>query len=64
MSDHRRREDERLFLMRRRCDCGCGRYAELVRGPIGWRAKRLPADRSKWRALAYQCAESERVEAA
>jgi hypothetical protein len=59
-----RRDEERLFLIRRRCDCGCGRYAKIVRGPPGWQAKRLPDDRSKWRGLARHCAESERAEAA
>jgi hypothetical protein len=65
MSSNRRRDEEqRLFLMRRRCDCGCNRYAEICCGPLGRRAKRLPDDRSKWRGLATACAEAEQQEAA
>lgn len=61
MSD--RRDMERAFLLSRRyCECGCGRRCDRAVGPPG--TKRLPVDRSKWRALASQCAESERAEAA
>jgi len=54
----RRREEQRLFLLaRRRCDCGCGRVADTVVGPLG--SKRLPRDRSRWRAMAWQCVNEE-----
>lgn len=51
----RRRDAERLFLIRRRCDCGYGRVADTVRAPAGWRAKLLPAESvecARWRGSA------------
>jgi hypothetical protein len=60
MTKNRRRETEqRLYLARRRCDCGCNKFAEVIKGPIGWRAKRLPEERDRWRCLATACAEAE-----
>lgn len=53
------REELRRFLFRKHCDCGCGRVADTVRGPIGWRARALPDDRTRWRALAMLCAGDE-----
>jgi len=51
----------RLFLMNNRfCQCGCNRYADCVRPPAGWRAKAMPQDRNKWRALSHGCAAAER----
>lgn len=58
------RSDLRVFLSRQRCACGCGRVADTVCGPPGWRAKALPRDRSRWRAMAYQCAQDEQHKAA
>jgi hypothetical protein len=47
--------DLRAFLFRRRCACGCGRHADLVRGPAGWRGNSLP-DRARWRGMTWDCA--------
>jgi hypothetical protein len=54
--------DLRAFLFRRRCACGCGRHAEVVRGPAGWHGKALP-DRARWRAMAWPCAINEESKA-
>jgi hypothetical protein len=56
------RDIAQMFLARRRCECGCGRVADTVIGPP--RSKRLPSDQSKWRGLAWACAEAEQQEAA
>jgi hypothetical protein len=53
-----------VFLRGRHCECGCGRVADTVRGPIGWRGRGLPAERTRWRALAFRCAEAEHGEQA
>jgi hypothetical protein len=65
MTISRRREQERLFLTRRRrCECAisCGRVADTVVGPPG--SKRPGRDKSRWRAMAYQCAIEEQQQAA
>jgi hypothetical protein len=38
----RQRDIERMFLSRRRCECGCGRVADTVIG-LPW-SKRVPPD--------------------
>ena len=66
MTNNRRREEIRLSLLRRRCECPaeCGRVADTLLPPIGWRGKGLPRDLTGCRAYAYQCAIEEQQQAA
>jgi hypothetical protein len=45
--------EARLFLEHHRCQCG--RSAEHVLGPAGGLSRRLPLDRSTWRAVCWVC---------